>query len=400
MGFITSAATFTIKGKLTPIGRQLLITNTNALISTFALGDSDADYTVYSGLTYGQVPDFSGDLNAANNGGANYNLRSVLFYNGTSTIKPVETSSLSINTSYNYNGLTTTYYSGGTISQNIINRLSGATDSLTNLFHAFGLPKSTEEQNLFTVTTRSLGGYADTPLSGMSQDKALVIALSGSTYGEMIDGKSIKLTLNTTGSTYDIYGTFANQNISLNSYDNLISDTSNYLPTFGNNTVLLFSDDIMKPNGGDSTKSWSTGYSSIKPFSLTPRKELWNLDTNEALSLTADTPVGIAYLDKGFLVITEPTIINEFNLSYSSSTATTIEFNSVNSYVSQQVTCIADRNTFVNSSNISFSIGDVPRITEIGLFDVNGNLIAMAKPNTTYYKNPNDIVVFNVIIDY
>ena len=388
MGFITSAATFTIKGKLTPIGRQLLITNTNALISTFALGDSDADYTVYSGLTYGQVPDFSGDLNAANNGGANYNLRSVLFYNGTSTIKPVETSSLSINTSYNYKGLTTTYYSGGTISQNIINRLSGATDSLTNLFHVFGLP------------TRSLGGYADTPLSGMSQDKALVIALSGSTYGEMIDGKSIKLTLNTTGNTYDIYGTFANQNISLNSYDNLISDTSNYLPTFGNNTVLLFSDDIMKPNGGDSTKSWSTGYSSIKPFSLTPRKELWNLDTNEALSLTADTPVGIAYLDKGFLVITEPTIVNEFNLSYSSSTATTIEFNSVNSYVSQQVTCIADRNTFVNSSNTSFSIGDVPRITEIGLFDVNGNLIAMAKPNTTYYKNPHDIVVFNVIIDY
>ena len=45
-------------------------------------------------------------------------------------------------------------------------------------------------------------------------------------------------------------------------------------------------------------------------------------------------------------------------------------------------------------------MGDVPRITEIALFDVNGNMIAMAKPNTTYYKNPNDIVVFNVIIDY
>jgi exosome complex RNA-binding protein Rrp4 len=83
-----------------------------------------------------------------------------------------------------------------------------------------------------------------------------------------------------------------------------------------------------------------------------------------------------------------------------SSTATTIEFNSVNSSVSQQVTCIADRNTFVNSTNPTYSNEETPRITEIGLFDATGNLIAIAKTNRTYYKSANDIVIFNVIIDY
>lgn len=400
MGFIASADTFTIKGKLTPVGRQLLITNSNALITTFALGDSDADYTVLSGLTFGQIPDFSGDLNTINNGGANYNLRSVLYYNGTTIVKPVEMSSLSINTSYNHIGFNTVEYSAGTISQHIINRLSGSTDVLTNLFYSFGLPKSEDEQLFFTGTTSSEGGYSDTQLSGMSQDKVLILGLSGSTYGEIIDGKTIKIELSTTASTYNIYGTFFNQDISLTQYDNALVETSSVISSFGTNRVLLFSDEIMKPNGGDTTKSWSTGYGTNKAYSSVPKKELWNLNTNEDLGITGDTPVGVAYLDKGFFVITHPDIVNNFDLTGSTATGTTIEFNSVNSNVSQQVTCIADRNTFVNSSNTTFNIGDVPRITEIALFDNNGNMVAIAKTNTTYNKTANDIVIFNVIIDY
>ena len=399
MGFIDSGATFTIKGKLTPVGRQLLITNTNTLINTFALGDSDADYTVYSGLTNGQIPDFSGDNNSTNNGGGNYNFRSVLYYNGTTTVKPVETSSLSINTTFNYLGINTVEYSGGSITQNKINRLSGSTDSLTNLFYSFGLPKSDIEQTTFTGTTLLQGGFSDTALSGISQDSALVIGLNSSEFGEIIDGKSIKISLTTTATTYEIYGTFENQNLPLTTYDNGLVETSQSLKVFGNNRVLLFSDSIAKPNQ-DSTKSWSTGYATTKPFSSLPKKETWNLSTNSALSLTADTPVGIAYLDKGFFVITHPTIVNDFDITGTTSTATTVEFNSVNSSVSQQITCIADRNTFVNSTNSTFTTGETPRITEIGLFDNTGNLIAIAKTNRTYYKPANDIVIFNIVIEY
>lgn len=399
MGFIDSGATFTIKGKLTPVGRQLLITNTNTLINTFALGDSDADYTVFSGLTAGQIPDFSGDNGTTNNGGGNYNFRSVLYYNGTSTVKPVETSSLSINTSFNYLGVNTVPYSAGTINQKIINRLSGTTDVFTNLFYSLALPKTEAEQNIFTGVTSAQGGFSDTGLSGLSQDKALVIGLKGTEYGEIIDGKSIKITLSTTASTYNIYGTFRSEVLDLTGYDNSLVETSTSTSVFGNNRALLFCDDIARPNQ-DSTKSWATGYSTVKPFSAVPKKELWNLNTNSIIGLTADTAVGIAYLDKGFFVITDPTIVNNFSLTGASSTATTIEFNSVNSSVSQQITCIADRNTFVSTTNSTFSEGETPRITEIGLFDATGNLIAIAKTDRTYYKSPNDIVIFNVVIDY
>jgi hypothetical protein len=399
MGFIDSGATFSIKGKLTPVGRQLLITNANTLINTFALGDSDADYTVFTGLTNGEVPDFSGDKNTINNGGGNFNFRSVLYYNGTTTVKPVEISSLSINTSFNYLGVSTIHYSGGSITQKFINRLSGATDPLTNLFYSFGLPKSANEQSLFTGATNSQGGFSDTALSGISQDKVLVIGLKGTEYGEIIDGKSIKLDLTTTAGTYTIYGTFENQILPLTTYDGSLVETSPSISLFGNNRVLLFCDNISKPNQ-DSTKSWATGYATTKPFSSLPKKETWNLVTNSAINLTADTAVGVAYLDKGFFVITDPTIVSQFDLNDMSSTATTIEFNSVNSSVSQQVTCIADRNTFVNSTNPTYSNEETPRITEIGLFDATGNLIAIAKTNRTYYKSANDIVIFNVIIDY
>lgn len=399
MGFIDSGATFTIKGKLTPVGRQLLITNTNTLINTFALGDSDADYTVLSGLTNGQIPDFSGDKNTTNNGGGNYNFRSVLFYNGTSTVKPVEASSLSINTSFSYLGVTTVEYSGGSITHNKINRLSGTTDVLTNLFYSFGLPKSDNEQRTFTGTTFAQGGFSDTALSGISQDSVLVIGLKSTEFGEIIDGKSIKISLTTTGGTYDMYGTFENQTLPLTTYDNSLVETAPSLAVFGSNRALLFCDTISKPNQ-DSTKSWSTGYATTKPFSSIPKKEIWNLTTNSTLSLTADTPVGVAYLDKGFFVITDPTIVNEFDLTGTTLSATTIEFNSVNSSVSQQVTCIADRNTFVNSTNPTFTTGETPRITEIGLFDATGNLIAIAKTNRTYFKSANEIVIFNIVIDY
>ena len=50
-----------------------------------------------------------------------------------------------INTSFNYLGISTVVYSAGTISQNIINRMSGTTDVLTNLFYSFGYEYKSHE---------------------------------------------------------------------------------------------------------------------------------------------------------------------------------------------------------------------------------------------------------------
>jgi hypothetical protein len=400
MGFINSATTINIKGKLTPMGRQKLANGASSVISNFALGDSDANYNVFSGLTYGQVPDFSGDNFglSLNNGGANYQFRSGLVYKNNIRTKPVQSASSIISLIQKPIGYNTLYYTGKTLTQNIINRNDYNTDVLTNLFYSFALPTSTFIADTYTGITSSNGGFSDTALSGLASEEILVIGIDSSEYGELIDGKTINLQLSTLLSTYDIYGTYENNNLNLNDQDSRISDSSLYTQQLGPNRCLLFSDSIQKPNN-DITKSWSTGYALNKPFSLNGKK-LWNFKTNTNTGTVADKPVGIAYLDKGFLVITEPTIVNNFLLTGPTASATTVTFNSVLSSVSQKITCIADRNEFTVSTNNTFTGNQTPRITEIGLFDNSGNLIAIAKTNRTYYKPIDDLVVFNLTIDY
>jgi hypothetical protein len=400
MGFISSATTINIKGKLTPIGRQRLASGLGATITNFSLGDSDANYNVFLGLDSGEVPDFSGDNLgfSSNNGGINYQLRSKLLFKSNIDKKPVEPISNNINATLYPLGFNTVEYSGDTISQHIINRNDFNTDRLTNLFYSFGLPIDNQSASLYTSTLSNNGGFADTALSGISSDTILVIGIDGGEYGEIIDGKTLKIELSTTGNTYDIYGTYENKNNPLQTEDSRLSDISVKTQQFGPNTCLLFSDDIRRPNN-DINNSWATGYGLNKPFSINGKK-LWNFKTNPNQNRVVDKAVGIAYLDKGFIVITEPAIVNEFDLTSPSASATTITFNSNISVVSQKITCIADRNEFTISTNNTYVLGDVPRITEIGLYDNSGNLIAIAKTNRTYYKPSDDLIVFNLTIDF
>jgi len=398
MGFLKNTSTIELKAKLTPEGRAKLISNNNALITSFSLGDSDAYYAVYSGLTGGQVPEFSGDNNGnnTNNGGVNYVLRSTLKLNAATDKKSVNPASITVNSKNNLLGYKTIKFSGGSITQNKITLTDLNTDTNVNLFYSFGLPITSGEFNKFTGTT---GTFSNTAFSGLAQNNILVLGISGSTYSELIDGKTIKCNLQTTASTYSIYSTYEDKNVSLQTEDFNVSDTSLNVAYFGPNRSLLFSDGIKKPNGGDTSKSWSTGYATNKPFSVNG-KERFNSLTNPNLSLSADTPVGIAYLDKGFLVLTDPTIVSDFKLGFSGATGTTITFDHLNVDVSQSITCIADRGEFAVSNNPTWSRGDIPRITEIGLFDDSGTLIAIGKLNKTYYKPVDDLVAFAITIEY
>jgi hypothetical protein len=162
---------------------------------------------------------------------------------------------------------------------------------------------------------------------------------------------------------------------------------------FGNNSAIMFSDNILKPNGGNSLLSWSTGYGTVKPFSQNG-KQLFNLTTNVNLSQSADTAVGIAYLDKGFLVVTNQQIINEGIIS----SATTVYTNSISTSVVQNVTCIANRGEFGTSTNPTFTTSDVPRISEIGIYDVDNDLIAIAKPDRHIVRNVNEFLALSIKI--
>lgn len=398
MGFIPSANTITLTAKLTPIGRRKLVTNNNSLITTFSLGDSDANYATIPVLKTGEVPSSGGDIGTntsfSNSTTSNISLKSMLIVSGNGVLqKLVEPTSSSIITEQALIGFNTV--SGSNLSQVTINRNENITNSLVNLYYSFGLSLNPLNDIKYTATTYVNGGYANTALSGLAQSNIIVLGINNSQYGEMLDGKSIKVVLPTSGGTYDIYSTYQNNVTSLEVQDSNYKEISQIGNAFGNNIAFLFSDSIMTPNGGAIGYSWATGYGIDKPFSL-GNKSLFNLQTNSNIGATADTCVGVAYLDKGIIVITHPTIVN--NYGNTPSIGATIEYNSVSTTVYQNVNCVANRGEFGGSTNQTFKSNNIPRISEVVLFDNTGDLIAIAKPDRHITKNINEFIALSINI--
>lgn len=396
MGYINTATTLTLTAKLTPLGRQKMISTNNALIKTFSLGDSDANYYTNLTLGTGQVPSMGGNIgpnsSISNSTTQSVGMNTMLIVNSSGTLtKPVASQSINILSEILFNGFTT--ISGSSLAQSTINRDDISTDSLVNLYYSFGLPLNSNDDTKYTGVTYMNGGFSDTALSAFSVSKILVIGIDNANYGECIDGKTIKLEIPTSAGTYTIYSTYQGGINTLMTLDTLTSDNALQTNKFGNNVAALVSDDIMKPNGGDASLSWATGYNTEKPFSI-HKKQTYNFQTNSNLGVSADTLVGMVYLDKGFAVITDPTIVNNF----SPTTATTISFNSISTNVYQSVTCIADRGEFGSTTNPTFDIGDIPRISEVGLFDDGGNLIAIAKTDRHINKNVNEFLALGIKI--
>ena len=401
MGFNSTAATINLTAKLTPMGRQKLISTNNALITSFSLGDSDANYYTNLSLITGEVPASGGDVGpnstVSNGVTSNVSLKSLLVLNSNGiTKKPVQGQSINVISEVTSNGVTTARTSN--LTRLTINRTNVNTDPLTNLFYSFGLPLNSNDDALYTGVTYANGGYSDTALSGLPTNNVFVMAIDNSQYGELIDGKTLHINLPTSATTYDIYGTYMNKNAALTTEDANYYDTSVVANNIGKNIVCLFSDSIQKPNN-DSSLSWATGYGLNKPFSLN-QKQLFNLQTNSNLSQVSDVPVGIAYLDKGIIVITHPTIVANCgtNVTTGATTSAYATFDSVSTNVYQNITCIADRGEFGSSTNKTFSNGDSPRFSEVGLYDNLGNLIAIAKADRQITKNINEFVALGIKI--
>lgn len=401
MGFNNLTPSINLVAKLTPFGRQRLVSTNTALISSFSLGDSDANYNATYALTSGQVPALGGDIGPLNSIGngvtSNTKIKSLLFVNNNGvTKKAVEKNSINIISETLYNGLVTV--SGTSLTKLSVDRENFDTDSFVNLFYSFGLPLNSKDDTTFTGITNALGGYGDTAYSALSASKIAVFAINNSNYGEMIDGKSIKFNLLTTGGTYTIYSTFEKKSISTKSEDVNTRDTSTNASVINNNIAFLFSDSISTPNGNPSL-SWATGWDTNKPFSING-KQFFNFQTNTNMGVTADTLVGVAYLDKGILVITNPTIVNNFINSPTTgiTTGSSVTFNSISTDVYQNITCIADRGEFGVSTNPTIGSGDSPRISEVGLYDNSGNLIAFAKTDRHIMKNVNEFLALGIKI--
>jgi hypothetical protein len=122
---------------------------------------------------------------------------------------------------------------------------------------------------------------------------------------------------------------------------------------------------------------------------------------DEEFGLCIDEPVGIAYLDKGLIVLTHPEILSKIDTT---SEKITMSFKSVVTEFSQTITCVALPEEFYCSNNPTFKFGhpeglshnDFVYITEIGLYNASGQLIAIAKTSEPVKKNKLNVTLFSV----
>jgi hypothetical protein len=328
----------------------------------------------------------------------------------------------------------------------------------------------------------------------------LILEIPQSFYGEVIDGKTLGLTLpyfpvtvgmnndgiytySTTPSTIGIYGTYNKNGTKL---DSNFSDKDLTLATIGarpdldvdlnqyeSNVVLLFANEVKKPNG-DSSKDWATGHveviEGVKVFDAnsSPKKSTYDHKT--------DVCVGAAFLDKGFIVITHPQIVDSLftqaflgtitsvggfktydfqspaigftkggcttipskmittqtesglvewdNTQFlfsggvlNTASGTKLSYLSYNTEKSLNVVCLASADEFYRSTNptakelldldesvdfANFKSEDANlypiMITQVGIHDAQGNLLAVCKPTQPVKKYWFDVATFNVKI--
>ena len=397
MGFLKQTTNVTLTAKLTPFGRQQLLLNTSSMITQFSLGDSDANY--YGDAVLENIPSLAGELGAndtfSNGLYSGNNIKTPIIVNALGdTKKLVQAGSSEVVITPVPNGLKT--ISADTLTQIIVDRTLGDTDGNTNLFHSFGLPITQADKDLYTTFTTSNGGYLDTAISNINQDKVLVIAIDECEYGEVFDGKTVYIELESSGvtSNYSIYSTFQKSLTPATTMDSKIVENQSLGVPFGDNVALLFSDQVVKPNS-NSSKSWATGHGTSKAFSLNG-KEQFNETTVPSTSTNVDHAIGIAYLSKGIMVITHPDIVDNYDTS--SGGTTTITFNHISNEIAQNVTCIVERDEFADTTNVTRTDDTPIRVSEVALYDASNNMIAMAKSNQQVLIGANQFMALGVRI--
>jgi len=411
MGLISSASTVSLIAKLTPKGREMILTNSPlSSITKFSLGDSDSNYFANDELGTGYITDVGGSRDTTScdkvNVWENLSIRNRVFLSsGVEYFKSVNAESGVLVKSVE--DIPISAYTGVTSATFLKINRNNLTNNIINLFRSVNLPVSQVEKTIFTS-----GSFKDTAVEGFNKDDVLLGFINKDLYGEVIDGKTLKIRLPVnTGATVvmvDFYATYSRNPIGARgTNDAAKSDTLSELKGIGDNIALIFSDNILKPNASNS-KSWVTGYGVNKPF-LLGNKETFNYKSSVGFVL--DEPAGFIHLDKGVIVFTHPYIVTGLSTSQSVSvqpngttafthsiTGVTLSMGSSFTNIGQQIICEASINEFYRSSNPTFSGNDNVRISEIGLYNNNNDLIAIAKPDRHVVKRKSQIKLFAVEI--
>jgi len=340
----------------------------------------------------------------------------------------------------------------------------------SNLYSSFKLPLTSGQSTTYNST------WVDSGMSGLNQSDVIVVSIGDNQYGELIDGRTIKFqipTIATNGNLLKVTTLYS----SYYEPKPFSSDNSEQASYFGarriegnpvgspelasTNIAFLFSDDTKVPTLATSNaniSNWSDGWQTgvvpngynggnVDTFRFTDTVSVSN--TPKAYAQTADSPVGICYLDKGFMVITDPTIVSNFNYSagtqdgtvgygsassgftnlyYTASTSASSQYYTFEKEWVLNVNIVADSGEFYITENQSASdgsrpyygaggkdtgmefktpFGDVNKIwdisdisstfiTEVGLYDAQNRLLAVAKPDRPIEKPKNTPVTLTL----
>ena len=319
----------------------------------------------------------------------------------------------------------------------------------SNLYPAFGLPAANFEVDGWDLE------WGATALQDIDNAKnVVVIEIPKNTYGELIDGRTIKLTLpDISGGTFDCYSSYylpynasSDPSVEAERFGHPSVLNQNLTPgvdTPSTNVSFLFADTFGRPVTNPTT-SWSDGFTTSSPpagypdattyFSFAQDKQVATpTDSGDGV----DKPIGICYLDKGFIVLTSSAVTQSINWSASTAatcipagtgcTGTTYVYSGITqewfptgsdltfySFEKQwvlDVLCTASGDEFFLTKNPTaaplnpiivngeYDLGSVNKpvyITEIGLYDDNGNMLAIGKPDRPVAKFKTNSSYFNL----
>lgn len=326
-----------------------------------------------------------------------------------------------------------------------------ATNKNGNYFSSFNLPTS-----YASFASGSTLALSHPELLQINVDKIVIIPIPRDYYNEYIDARSITLLVPQLSGATDMSA----KTIVSSTYSTFQSKVDDVI--LGYNVGFLFSDDINLPYSGRTANAsvdhstnitWNpTNYmnrpaavpysdtviydlnSDERPFSsvkfAVPVTPSYPTATNQGYNY--DVPVGFVCVDKGFMVITHPDIVNNIpwsqglhaisnttnvaadtsNIYFTITTKSQASFSDTNVNYETSVVCIGMPGEFYFTNNPSWDVAgnttelingtnnfDSVYVTEVGLYNVNHELIAIAKLSEPVEKTFTNLLTFNLTID-
>jgi len=328
-------------------------------------------------------------------------------------------------------------------------------DKRANYFASFNIP------NVYSdLSSGSTLALANPELLQINVDRIVIMPIEKDSYNEIIDGRSITIKV---PQTQVFNSSMSSKTIVSSTYSTLQKKESNVF--LGHNIAFLFCDELNLPytgttNSGTISKSanttWNTSSFSLRPPAV-PYSDLdifydINTDRRPTSAITYATPVtssypnntnqgynydipcGIACLDKGYMILTHPSIVDNMpwtqgitlytNLPNTGSTSATTDiyftdtsksqttFTDISISYKTSVICMGLPGEFYFTNNPTWDAVknaqefnaqtnnfDSIWITEIALYNRKSELIAVAKLSEPVEKNFTNLITFNIDIE-